>query len=107
MGKRETKLLSAMRYLNEDDIRLMKSRVEEKGKDISSEELFRGLEDCYIWKEEWTRETGHMWTYYTLLKRTLGQDEYDFADTWDFSPVRLTNFSAKAIVKELDLYKGI
>ena len=96
-----------MRYLNEDDIRLMKSRVEHKGDDISSEELFCGLEDCNIWEEEWTRETGHMWTYHTLMKRTPSQDEYDYADTWKFSPVRLTSFSAKAIIEKLKAYKEL
>lgn len=94
-----------MRYLSEDDIRLMKSRVKERGENISAEELFGGLEDCDIWEEEWTRETGHMWNYYTLLKRTPSQDEYDYADTWHFSPVRLTSFTAEAIIKMLKEHK--
>ena len=94
-----------IRYLTEEDVRLMKSRVEAAGEDISREELIRGLEDCYIWEEEWTRETGHMWNYHTLLKRTPSQDEYDYADTWNFSPVKLANFSKEVIIRMLKTEK--
>lgn len=100
-GEQE-RLTAGLRYLNEDDVRLMKSRVKEKGNVISSEELFRGLENCFIWKEEWTRETGHLWNKYTLLKREPSKDEYDYADTWSFSPERLTSFSKEFIIKMLN-----
>lgn len=60
-----------------------------------------GIEDCYIWKEVWTRETGHSWEEYTLLKRTPSKEEYDFADTWQFSPIKLNELSTAAITKML------
>ena len=65
------------------------------------EEVLAGINNCYIWKEVWTRETGHMWENYTLLKRTPDKEEYDYADTWDFYLIQLKNLSTEAIVKML------
>ena len=69
------------------------------------EELLAGIYNCYIWKEVWTRETGHLWENYTLLKRTPNKEEYDYADTWDFYLIPLKNLSTKAIVRMLKEYK--
>lgn len=99
-GERE-RLLHDIRYLTEDDVRLMKSRVEENGEGITRAGLLEGLENCCVRKEVWTRETGHMWEKYTLLERIPSQDERDFADTWDVYPVRLTNFATETIIKML------
>lgn len=101
------RLTADMRYLNEEDIRLMKSRVREKGENISREELICGLENCCIRHEIWTRETGHQWEEYSLLKRTHSQDEYDYADTWDIKPIRLKDFTTKAIIKMLNNCKEL
>ena len=100
-GEKE-RLTANIRFLNEEDVCLMKSRVEEKGEDISREELLSGLEDCCIRQEVWTRYTGHLWEKYTLLEREPSKDEYDYADTWDFYPIRLTKFSTETIVKMLN-----
>lgn len=100
-GERK-RLTAGMRYIDEKDICLMKSRLEMKGEGISREELLCGLEDCFIHEEKWTRETGGLWTKYSLLKRTPSQDEYDYADTWDFYPVRLSDFSKESIVEMLN-----
>ena len=67
----------------------------------SREELLAGIEDRFIWKEVWTRETGHQWENYTLLKRTPNKEEYDYADTWNSYPVRLNTFSTESIIKML------
>lgn len=69
------------------------------------EEVLAGINNCYIWKEVWTRETGHMWENYTLLKRTPDKEEYDYADTWDFSLVRINELSTEAIIRMLKEYK--
>lgn len=69
------------------------------------EEVLAGIGNCYIWKEVWTRETGHLWEKYTLLKRTPDKEEYDYADTWDFSLVRITEFSTEAIIRMLKEYR--
>lgn len=69
------------------------------------EEVLAGIDNCYIWKEVWTRETGHLWENYTLLKRTPNEDEYDYADTWDFYLIPLKYLSTEAIVKKLNEYR--
>ena len=100
-GEKE-RLTAGIRYLNLDDVILMKSRVSEKGKNISREELLCGLENCCIRHEVWTRETGHMWETCSLLERN--PDDYDYADTWDTYPIKLTNLSTETIIKELECY---
>ena len=55
-----------------------------------------------MWEETWTRETGHLWNKYFLLRRTPTQEEYDYADTWDFKPVRLRKFPTETIVNMLN-----
>lgn len=69
------------------------------------EEVLAGINNCYIWKEVWTRGTGHLWENYTLLKRTPDKEEYDYADTWDFSLVRIDELSTEAIIRMLKEYK--
>ena len=95
----EERLTAELRYLNWQDIALMKARVEEKGEHISREELLSGLENCFIRHEVWTRETGHMWETYSLLERN--PDDYDYADTWDTYPIKLSTLSTENIIKEL------
>jgi hypothetical protein len=97
-GEKE-RLTAELRYLNWQDIALMKARVEEKGEHISREELLSGLENCFIRHEVWTRETGHMWETYSLLERN--PDDYDYADTWDTYPIKLSTLSTENIIKEL------
>lgn len=100
-GEKE-RLTAELRYLNLQDVMLMKSRVAEKGENICREDLLCGLENCCVYHEVWTRETGHLWEKVTLLERNPSEDEYDYADTWDFYPVRLTNFSTETIIKMLN-----
>ena len=99
-GEKE-RLTAELRYLNLQDVMLMKSRVAEKGENISREDLLSGLENCCVCNEVWTRETGHLWEEVTLLKRNPSEDEYDYADTWHTYPLRLTNLSTASIVKML------
>ena len=103
-GERERLRVQNIRYLNVDDILRMQSLVKQKGKDISREELLCGLEDCCIYKEVWSRETGHMWEKYSLIKREPSKEEYDYADTWDDYPVWLTDFSTEWILEKLEEY---
>ena len=94
------------RFLTKEDIDAKLSFLESLGDTMPSrEELLAGIEDCYIWKEVWTRDTGHQWEEYTLLKRKPSEDEYDYADTWDFSPIQLGNFTTEAIIRMLKAYK--
>lgn len=97
-GEKE-RLTAELRYLNWQDIALMKSRVDEMGEHISREELLSGLESCCIRHEVWTRETGHMWETYSLLERN--PNDYDYADTWDTYPIKLSILSTENIIKEL------
>ena len=69
------------------------------------EEVLAGINNCYIWKEVWTRGTGHLWENYMLLKRTPDKEEYDYADTWDFSLVRIDELSTEATIRMLKEYK--
>ena len=77
----------------------MKARVEKKGEHISREGLLSGLESCCIRLEAWTRETRHMLETYSLLERN--PDDYDYADTWDIYPIKLSTLSTENIIKEL------
>lgn len=103
-GERERLHVDNIRYLNVDDIKRMQTFVKRKGKEICREELLRGLEDCCIHKEVWTRETGHLWEKYTLLERKPSKDEYEYADTWDNYPVWLDEFSTESIIEMLKEY---
>ena len=102
-GEKE-RLTADIRYLNLEDVILMKSRVGEKGERISREELLCGLENCCIRQKVWTRETGHMWEEYSLLERKPSKDEYDYADTWNSYPLRLSKFPTETIIKMLEEY---
>jgi len=102
-GEKE-RLTADIRYLNLEDVILMKSRVGEKGESISREELLCGLENCCIRQKVWTRETGHMWEEYSLLERKPSKDEYDYADTWNSYPLRLSKFPTETIIKMLEGY---
>ena len=102
-GEKE-RLTAELRYLNLQDVMLMKSRVAEKGENICHEDLLSGLENCCVYHEVWTRETGHLWEKVTLLERNPSEEEYDYADTWDFYPLRLSNLSTASIVKMLGQY---
>ena len=94
------------RFLTKEDIDAKLSFLESLGDTTPiREELLAGIEDCYIWKEVWTRETGHQWDEYTLLKRKPSEDEYDYADTWNFSPIQLGNFTTETIINMLKAYK--
>ena len=104
-GERE-RMISRCKFLTQDDIDKKLLLLDSLGdSELSREELLAGIEDRYIWKEVWTRETGHMWENYTLLKRTPSKEEYDFADTWNLYPIRLSKFSTETIIKKLRGYK--
>lgn len=100
-GERE-RMTDGCRFLTQEDIDKKKAYLDSLGTTLPSrEELLAGIENCFIWKEVWTRETGHLWELYTLLKRTPSQEEYDFADTWNFYPIRLKEFTTEAIIQML------
>ena len=101
-GERE-RLTAGCRFLTQEDIEGKKAYLDSLGATPPSrEKLLAGIDDCFIWKEVWTRETGHLWEKYTLLKRTPSQDEYDFADTWNFYPIMLKKLSTETIIKMLN-----
>lgn len=104
-GERE-RIISGCKFLTKEDIDNKLSLLDTLGEAMPSrEELLSGIEDCFIWKEVWTRETGHQWENYTLLKRTPSKDEYDYADTWNSYPERLNKFSTETIIRMLKEYK--
>ena len=104
-GERQ-RLTKGCRFITREDIDAKLSFLESLGDTLPiREEVLAGIEDCFIWKETWTRETGHLWNKYTLLKRTPTQDEYDYADTWDFNHIRLRAFTTETIIKMLKEYR--
>ena len=104
-GERQ-RLTQGCRFVTKDDIDAKLSFLASLG-DIPPirEEVLAGIEDCFMWEKTWTRETGHLWNKYSLLQRTPSQDEYDYADTWNFTPVRLRNFATESILYFLMKYK--
>lgn len=99
-GERE-RITGGCRFLTQKDIDEKKALLESLGDTSPSrEELFAGIEDCFIWKEVWSRETGHMWEQYSLLRRIPSKEEYDYADC-NFYPIRLKTFSTDLIIKML------
>jgi len=100
------KLFAIPDFVTKDDIDAKLSFLASLG-DIPPirEEVLAGIEDCFMWEKTWTRETGHLWNKYSLLQRTPSQDEYDYADTWNFTPVRLRNFATESILYFLMKYK--
>lgn len=97
-GEKE-RLTKDLRFLTEEDVALLKSRLESEGQDIAPEVLFKGLGNTYAWERTWTRETGHLWRECYLLRG--GASEMD--DTWDWqdTPVRLSSLSVKHVARLL------
>ena len=75
------------------------------GKEPSRDELLRVARGSFVWKEVWTRETGHMWEKYTLLKRSPSDEELDYADCSQYA-VWLSDLSAETIVELIKEYKS-
>ena len=101
-GERQ-RLTQGCRFVTRNDIDAKLSFLASLGdKPPIREEVLAGIEDCFMWEETWTRETGHLWNKYSLLRRTPTQEEYDYADTWDFKPVRLRKFPTETIVNMLN-----
>lgn len=71
----------------------------------SRKELLGRARGSFVWKEVWTRETGHMWDNYTLLKRVPSEEELDYADCSQYA-VWLSDLSTETIVKLLKGYKS-
>ena len=93
-GEKE-RLTKGLRFLTEEDVELLKSRLDSEGQVIASEVLFKNLENTYAWERTWTRETGHLWKEYYLLtgQASEADDSWDWRDT----PVSLTDLSVNCI----------
>ncbi len=96
-GERQ-RLIAECRNLTKEDIDEKLFLLESHGNTAPSrEELLAGIGDCFIWKEVWKRETGHMWEDYSLLKRTPSEEELNYADCSQFA-VRLRDLSTEKII---------
>lgn len=106
-GKGErSRLIYGCKSLTEEGIKNMLSYLKSVGNDaLSRKDLLRKADGCFVWKEVWTRETGHMWEKYTLLKRTPSDDELDYADCSQRA-VWLRDLSTETIVELLKGYKS-
>ena len=92
--------------LTEEDVQRMLSYLRTLGNDAPSrKELLKRARGSFVWKEVWTRETGHMWEKYTLFKRTPSEEELDYADCSQYA-VWLSDLSTETIVKLLKGYKS-
>lgn len=88
-------------FLTEDDIKGKLAYLDSlKGREPDRDALLKGIEDKYIWLEVWSRETGHMWEYYSFFKRTPTKEETDYADLEKQEPLRLGNMST-SIIRDL------
>lgn len=104
-GERD-RLIWGYTTLTEDDILRMISYLKEVGDATPSrKELLRRARGSFVWKEVWTRETGHMWENYTLKKRVPSKEELDYADCSQYA-VWLKDLSTETIVKLLKKYKA-
>lgn len=102
-GERD-RLLWGYKSLTEEDIQRMLSYLRSLRDDAPSrKELLGRARGSFVWKEVWTRETGHMWENYTLLKRTPSEEELDYADCSQYA-VWLSDLSTETIVKLLKEY---
>lgn len=103
-GERQ-RMISGCSFLTQYDIESKLSFLDSLGDTPPiREELLAGIEDCFIWEETWTRETGHLWRDYTLLKRTLSEEEFDYADCSQ-KPFRLRKLTTAAILNLFEEYK--
>ena len=91
------RLKEGLRFLTADDMEILKSRLASKGAGITSGDLLEGFYGVCAWLRTWTRETGHSWQEFFLLK---GQAS-DMDDSWDWhdEAVRLTSLPLEAIRK--------
>ena len=103
-GERQ-RLIGRYSSLTEEDIQKMITYIDGlDGKEFSRYELLK-VRGSFVWKEVWTRETGHMWEKYTLLKRTPSDEELDYADCSQYA-VWLDDLSTETIVKLFKEYKS-
>lgn len=103
-GERQ-RMISGCRFLTQFDIKSKLQFLDSLGDTPPiREELLAGIEDCYIWRETWTRETGHLWEKYTLLKRTPSEEELDYADC-SSDPFKLRKLTSKAIISLFNEYR--
>ncbi|MBP5360479.1 MAG: hypothetical protein J6129_03235 [Bacteroidaceae bacterium] len=103
-GERD-RLLGTYRSLSVKDINEMISYLKNLGDETPSREKLLWGHGSFVWKEVWTRETGHMWENYTLLKRTPSKEELDYADCSQYA-VWLSDLSTETIVNLLKGYKS-
>jgi hypothetical protein len=103
-GERD-RLIYGCTALTDDGILRMISYLKEVGNAAPSRnELLGRAGASFVWKEVWTRETGHMWENYTLLKRVPSEEKLDYADCSQYA-VLLKDLSTETIVKLLNEYK--
>lgn len=91
------RLKEGLRFVTAADLEILKSRLASKEAGITSGDLLEGFDGVCAWLRTWTRETGHSWQEYYLLK---GQAS-DMDDSWDWhdEAVRLTSLPVEAIRK--------
>ena len=94
-GEKE-RLTGNLRFLTEEDVRLLRSRLETQGEGIGREALFKGLENTYAWRRTWSRDTGHSWDELYLLSGGASKTEDDSWD-WNDTPVRLADLSVETV----------
>jgi hypothetical protein len=97
-GEKE-RLTKGLRFLTEEDVALLKSRLESEGEEIAPEVLFKDLENTYAWERTWTRETGHLWRECYLLPG--GASKMDDSWDWDDTPIRLSGLPVKHVARLL------
>lgn len=103
-GERQ-RMISECSVLTKFDIESKLSFLDSLGDTLPMrEELLAGIEDCFIWEETWTRETGHLWRHYSLLKRTPSEEELEYADCSQ-NPFRLRKLTTTAILNLFEEYK--
>ena len=86
-----------MRFVTEDDVETLRSRLETHGDEIPPIVLFEGMQGVCAWCRTWTRETGHLWQEYYLLEGQASEAD----DSWDWhdKAIRLTSLPVKTVIR--------
>lgn len=91
------RLTDGMRFVTEDDVETLRSRLETHGDEIPPIVLFEGMQGVCAWCRTWTRETGHLWQEYYLLEGQASEAD----DSWDWhdKAIRLTSLPVKTVIR--------
>ena len=92
------RLMEGMRFLTEEDVRLLRRRLASRGKEIEPEALYEGLDQVYVRRISWKRSEPFPYKQF-FEYRLLSDPVSGMDDTWDASTkaIPLSDFSVEEI----------